>query len=57
MVAERRRENASAVLHQESDHGDVVAAGGAMERRPTVTVLRVHVATELHQELDYLQVT
>ena len=34
LVAERRREDARAVLHQKLDHGQVVARGGAVQRRP-----------------------
>ena len=44
------------MLHQEPHHGQVVAGGGAVKRRPTVRVLAVHVAAKLHEELDDVEV-
>lgn len=38
------------IIDEEAHHGQVVAGGGAVQRRPAVGVLRVHVAAQLHQE-------
>ena len=50
MITQRRGEDTGPVLHQEPDHRQIVTRCSTMQRRPSVRVGGVDVATEFDQK-------
>jgi len=50
VIRQRGGEQAGAILHQELDHGQIVAAGGTMQWRPAIRILGIHIAAKLNEK-------